>query len=67
MVKFLLIPVGLDSKFTPDEWCDKLILGLCWWQPDTSTTPLPMRYASIGYISMGFISMGYTSSGHLKF
>jgi hypothetical protein len=31
------------------------------------TTPLPMRYASMGYISMGFISMGYTSTGHFKF
>jgi hypothetical protein len=37
------------------------------WQPDTSTTPLPMRYASMGYTSMGFTSMGYTSTGHLKF
>ncbi len=33
-----------------------------WWQPDTSTTPLPMRYASMGYTSMGFTSMGYTST-----
>ncbi len=37
------------------------------WQPDTSTTPLPMRYASMGYISMGFTSMGYTSARHLNF
>ncbi len=36
-------------------------------QPDTSTTPLPMRYASMGYTSMGFTSTGYTSTGHLKF
>jgi hypothetical protein len=26
-------------------------------QPDTSTTPLPMRYASMGYTSIGFPSM----------
>jgi hypothetical protein len=26
-------------------------------QPDTSTAPLPMGYASIGYTSMGFTSM----------
>ncbi len=32
------------------------------WQPDTSTTPLPMRCASMGYTSMGFTSMGYTST-----
>jgi hypothetical protein len=24
-----------------------------WLQPYTSTTPLPMRYASMGYTSMG--------------
>ncbi len=29
----------------------KLKKGL---QPDTPTTPLPMRYASMGYTSMGF-------------
>ncbi len=39
-----------------------MVLG---WQPDTSMTPLPMRYASMGYTSMGFTSMGYTSTGHL--
>jgi hypothetical protein len=34
----------------------------CGWQPDSSTTPLPMRYASMGYTSMGFTSMGHTST-----
>ncbi len=36
-------------------------------QPDTSTTPLPMRYASMGYTSIGFPSMGYTSTKPLNF
>ncbi len=36
-------------------------------QPDTSTTPLPMRYASMGYTSTGFPSMGYTSTKLLNF
>jgi hypothetical protein len=33
-------------------------------QPDTSTTPLPMRYASMGYTSIGFSSMGFSSMGY---
>jgi hypothetical protein len=36
-------------------------------QPDTSMTPLPMRYASMGYTSIGFPSMGYTSTKLLNF
>ncbi len=34
---------------------------------DTSTTPLPMRYASMGYTSMGFTSMGRYIYKALKF
>jgi hypothetical protein len=35
--------------------------------PDTSTAPLPMRYASMEYTSMGFTSMGYASIELLNF
>jgi hypothetical protein len=34
---------------------------------DTSTAPLPMRYASMGYSSMGFTSMVYISIELLNF
>ncbi len=36
-------------------------------QPDTPTTPLPMRFTSMGYTSIGFPSMGYTSTKLLNF
>jgi hypothetical protein len=36
-------------------------------QPDTSTAPSPMGYASMGYTSMGFTSMCYTSIELLNF
>jgi hypothetical protein len=43
------------------------LLGKYWLQPDISTTPLPMRYASVGYTSIGFPSMGYTSTKLFNF
>ncbi len=49
----------------PDKiWNITYLKGL---QPDTPTTPLPMRYASMGYTSIGFPSMGYTSIKLLNF
>ncbi len=36
-------------------------------QPDTSTAPSPMEYASMGYASMGFTSMWCTSIQLLNF
>jgi hypothetical protein len=56
-------PVVLKKDFTSDI-ARFTPTGL---QPDTSTTPLPMRYASMGYTSIGFPSMGYTCTKLLNF
>jgi hypothetical protein len=53
---------GKDVKRARPETCDDVTkkMSYTFIQPDTSMTPLPMRYASMGYTSIGFPSMGYT-------
>jgi hypothetical protein len=49
--------------------CNQTVLTTPGLQPDTSTAPLPMRYASMGYISielLNFLKLLYCCQKYMK-